>query len=153
MRNLLPEPIYSLAELVFPPRDLFQPLVMVQIDLNRESEETIATFEHRYRGPHALGIKVGHKLPMPVHTYDWGGRFVAILEESDREVLRRFTGESPNPWWSHSESGFHFFHYGVPQDAPLGHPIKLRFQIVKKGSGFPQIYGRSSLYVGRISSK
>ena len=153
MRNLLPEPYYSLAELAWPPADLHVPLVLQPVKLNFDGEAIRVRFKHKYKGPHTFGIRAENKIPMPVDTYDWGGRFQVTISAGDESHLSRDCGDSPSPWWSQSGNGFSLFYYNVPTEVPLHRIIDLEFQVIRCGKGFPSQLGAAAFYVRRMDSK
>lgn len=153
MRNALPDFAAGLLELVFPPADLLTPVAECPVSLDVVGRACSVQYEHRYKGPHVLGIRVRGLIPMPVKTYDWGGRYLAIFKSHLGPSIERRLDDSPNPWWGHSSNGFELLKYSVPADLPLRGTIECELQVLDAGHGVPSEYGALTLYVGRFVGK
>jgi len=140
-------------ELVSPPSDLFQPVLTASAGAGDIGIAGPLFFTHRHKGPHVLGLEAERKIPMPVQTYDWGGRYRARFFQGTRVVLDRTIGDSPSPWWNGDRSGLDLLFYCSPGDVPFWPELALDISLLEAGprSGWP--YGKATWYVRRISQK
>jgi hypothetical protein len=90
---------------------------------------------------------------MPVRTYDWGGRFHAVLKSHSGPYIERALAGPPKPWWGHSDNGFELMNYSVPADLPLRGVVECELQVIDAGLGVPPGYGALTFYVSRFVGK
>ena len=144
--------ISRIREWFSPPQDLYSPLIVIDIDLSDRSNFQFS-YEHRHKGPHALGLEVEYKVPLGVSRYDWGGRFKVTCTAREGRQLQRDCGQSPSPWWGDRKSGFYLIYFSVPQDLPVAEPIECIFEVLECGTWNTDQYGDAALFVQRISDK
>jgi len=139
----------SLLELAWPPKDLYEPLVLAPFEGDTTDLTIIESFAHKYQGPHSFGVRVERPIPILVKSYDWGGRYQLTLTSRSGSKFIQECGAAPSPWWSGSTNGFSLFLYSVPKDLPLGEKVELKVRVLEPGTRISSIYGKASLYIQR----
>jgi hypothetical protein len=92
------------------------------------------------------------KIPHPVASFDWGGRFRLSLEATGYARIVGDVGEGPRLWMPDAETnGFTYLEYLVPYDLPFRGEIRIELQVLDAGRGLPAEYGATSLDVRRRS--
>lgn len=116
----------QLAQLLFPPGDLYGPLVEIPVNLAKEGVTIEFEYSHRYPGRHSLDLDV----PVPVRTGMASPGVSALsvvavcVDSTGRQVDAR--GNYMNPYWRNDGWGVSILVYDVPDQLALTGRIRCR---------------------------
>jgi hypothetical protein len=108
------------------------------------------SFRHELAGWHQLGLIVEHRIENPIQQ-------PILLDVScdlhlPEKSVALLHGKAPltTPWWSGSESnGFRLKMYAVPDDAPRGVDVTLKF--AAEGLKLREKYGRIKVFIAPMN--
>jgi hypothetical protein len=138
--------------LLFPPSDLYRPLVEIPIDLT-DTTKVEAQFEHRYAGLYVVALAVEHRIDIGTRGYSFDGELVLEVSASDTFQFTRALGQELSPYWSASKNGFELTHYRVPEDLPRGKTLRATLDVRRPALEFHRRYGAARLIISKASEK
>ncbi len=137
--------------LFFPATDLYEPLAVSEIDFAKEGQSYQIDFDNKYPGLHMLAIRVSNP-PQILEEYEGSFILRLLLSKDGKNILSESIEGPGSPFWS-DRSGFVIKHYRVPEELPLGEPLKAEITVIRADQGFEAKYGTSEIVVKKLSDE
>lgn len=138
--------------LLFPPRDLYRPLLDLPIDVGQRGTYTVE-FTNPYVGRYAFVFEVQAAVEMASKGYTYDGYLTIRVSQAGRDILSWNPGRNLIPYWSSSGSGFILAHYDVPRDMPRGTQLQCMISEEQGAPAFAKQYGATRLKIVKVSEK
>ncbi len=136
--------------LVFPPSDLYAPLIEVPISLQKQISFNEFQIKHKYVGVYTYGVKISQppKYGVPINSNSELNLKITdnsklVFNETASRWASRFGGPGKK------ESGVVLGFYKVPSDVPLEVDLQATLAVVKNDAGFEGSYGKIKFYIRR----
>jgi hypothetical protein len=136
--------------LLFPPEDLYQPIVRFAFDPNDEKTIHSFSFSHRYFGAYSAGIYVEKAFDYH-EKKPWISRLDLRCTGGGASLVSSNLGAEPSPFLGSRGNGFQLVHYQVPGNLPQGLETKCQLRVVNGGSELPALFGKTDFYVQKQS--
>jgi len=140
--------------MVFSPDDLYVPIVLAPFDVANSSSSYTTSFENKYPGFHAIGLIV--QKPPPVgEGYKVDFELEVSVLKGDKALLSQHLSQPILPFWSGEigTSGVGLLTYQVPDDLPEDENLTLVVKVLKSGTEFVNLYGKTQLFVKKFSDE
>lgn len=139
-----------IGRLLWPPEDLYTPLVLKNLDVSRKGEIVEAEFNNQYEGTHDLGIYVSKRIESELKSQ------LRITVSGDKGVIleRVLDRNEFQFWgWEKGKSGVALMVYEAPSELPLNVPLRIRAEVVVPDKEFIKKYGPTMFFVRKMSDK
>lgn len=142
----------SLRQLFFPPKDLYTPLVLTELDMSQPGASIESEFQHRYPRNHEMGIYLDNKLAPETK---FKGKLKITITGSEGVVQERILEKSVGQFlgWSQQTSGITLWSYRTPDDLPIKSKLKIKVTVLSPDPVFAQQVGRTRFFVRKTSDK
>jgi hypothetical protein len=146
-------PYSRLLLTLFPPSNLYTPLVDQPIDLNEKKELPTFILVHKYVGTYLVGIYIEKPPPFGV-TID-SNAIVCLKIFNDRNILfdETFTSWAERFGGLGTEAGVMLGYYRVPNNIPLRENTQAVISVVSPDPKFGEKYGKLSFFITRITDQ
>lgn len=136
--------------LLFPPSDLYTPLVLKELNLSRKGAVIEEEFINKYKGSYDLGIYVNNRLESDAKlncqlNITISNNSGVVLENILEEQVFIFWG------WEQGKGGVALLIYEAPRDLPLNENLMIRVEVLEPDLEFSKKYGPSSFFVRKMS--
>lgn len=144
-----PEGLRTVIEAVVPPRDLYDSLGEIGIDISRRGTWSLS-FVNKYVGPHVMGLHLGNRSDdlywsdTPIKL-----RVVINFYEADKLILSRSLETKPSIFSGRKGSGIALVTYECPADLPRAVPITAKVVVVEPDPELQAEWGPIKLYAAR----
>lgn len=140
---------------LFPPDDLYAPLVISPLNTPKDISNYSVTFKNKYTGRHIIGLIVDNPPPIG-ESYEIDNLALAIaVSQNGKVLIEQTTDESVYPFWGHSGqySGLALVNYKVPDELPRNQELQCEIIIENSRAAFMQKYDNIRLFIAKISDK
>ncbi len=111
--------INSIREFLFPPKDLFQPLIEVPIDVSSTKEVNVGEIKFKYKGLYALGISYGKDIDdKKLHwkKYSLKLRLNIKFYANNKLIFEKGSTKDYTPYWGTDDNGIDIIYFNYPKD-------------------------------------
>lgn len=141
--------------LVSPPDDLYTPLAVGTIDIDKPGSEHSISFENKYSGTHMVALVVNN--PPPVgQDYEIGPLELSLVVSKNGNILMEKTVDQHfYPFWGHGKgySGMALLNYEVPGDLPKNEILNFRITVLEGNAALTKKYENIRFLIGKISDE
>ena len=151
MRSDTPGVLKGAVQLLWPPKDLHEPLAIETLAFSAAKAESILVYRHKYNGRHEIALlfeKLDQTLYQKTHQPNW---LSSVVCSSDGDLVLALESTTASPFLGKMGNGFSVLTYQVPNDVPLDKDLECRFSVSGVDKEFIGKYGPARLYVRKTS--
>lgn len=141
--------------LVFwPPSDLFEPLLVKDIDLLNSKQEQEYKFKIKYIGPYSISVLFGQfDEELYNKTYELNLKLkFDFCDEKGQCLITKYSDSSYSPFYGKIGNGLDLSLFEVPKEIPNGKIVKLKIKVIQIDKKIGK-YGSSMICIQKSSEK
>ncbi len=139
---------------MIPPADLYDSIVVMDVDLVKGKSYSDLELTHKYKGTYAFGILI-EKIPeygTPVESdatlhFELRNNSKSLFSTTTSKWSSRFGGPGK------TEAGIILGSYKVPDDISIGDTVTAKISLVKNDDKFEEYYGKQTFFIRRLGDK
>jgi len=152
LRSNVPVWVKSVVILLFPPNNIYDPLVVETLDISDGHAKTNVAINNRYMGSHEIGLLFSKFDPALLYQRKYELHLLANITCYVGDELHYSQSlNMGDPFLGKIGSGFSLATYVVPKDLPLDQSINCVFSVSNLNKEFVEKYGPVKLYIKKIS--
>ncbi len=120
-------PLYILF---YPPEDLYEPLVKIELDALGTEKLIHYNIIHRYVGSYSIGLYVDNDVDVNNQKLNLGSQFEWNCSSDAGQVIAEKLGTNASPFIGLRGNGYRLALYGVPNDLPQGESVACELKVL-----------------------